>query len=84
MTFIEMVEKTAENTGKSKKDVKEVLESFFETIKQETLVHGREVSLHGFGKFSKKSTKAGIRTIGGVVRNVQAKDTLKFKSFAKK
>lgn len=83
MTFIELVEKVAEKTMKTKKETKEMLEVALDTIRVETLLLGRDTALAGFGKFSRKSTKAGSKKIGGVMREVKARDTLKFKSYAK-
>lgn len=59
MTFIEMVEKVARETGMPKTKVKGILRTAASIIDLETRVMGREVKWVDFGRFSQRKTKAG-------------------------
>jgi len=57
MNKAELIEKIAEKTGLTKKQVEDVIESF-ENITTETLKASGEVTLTGFGTFMAKSRSA--------------------------
>jgi nucleoid DNA-binding protein len=84
MTFTELVENTAANLGKSKKDVADVLENTLMVIKSEILDHHSEVTIKGFGRFKCKHTDARTLTFKGKECKVPARDTMKFTSFSKR
>lgn len=59
MSNVDLVSILSEKTGKSKKEITELVSSLFDVV-SEKLVAGEDVSIHNFGKFSlttRKSTK---------------------------
>jgi DNA-binding protein HU-beta len=56
----DVVSQIAKKTGLEKRDVKEVIESFFSIVK-DSLVHGEHVYFRGFGSFTlkKRAQKIG-------------------------
>lgn len=57
MNKTELVERVAENTGKTKKEASAVVDSVFQAI-SEALVSGDKVTLVGFGNFEVKERAA--------------------------
>jgi DNA-binding protein HU-beta len=69
MTKAEIVAEIANKTGIEKVTVQEVVETFMETVK-ETMTHGENVYLRGFGSFiiKKRAEKTG--------RNISKNETI--------
>ena len=57
MTYAELVESVAKESGQSKAAVTELLKSTFDTIKNKAL-DGNAVMIPGFGRFVKKDIKS--------------------------
>lgn len=57
MTKADLVERTFEKVGYSKKDVADVIDSILETVKV-TLENGEQVKISGFGNFNIRHKKA--------------------------
>ena len=57
MTKADLVESAFEKAGYSKKDVSDVVDSVFETIK-DTLEKGDKVNISGFGNFNLRNKRA--------------------------
>lgn len=60
LTKADIAEYLVDEVGLSKKDAKDLVESFFDTIR-ETLISGEQVKLSGFGNFDvrKKNQRPG-------------------------
>jgi nucleoid DNA-binding protein len=84
MTFIEMVEKVALVTGDSKAKTKETIKAMTSVIEDEVFINKRDVAIPGFGKFKLREVVGGKKLIGGVERDIKARDTLKFVAYAKR
>lgn len=56
LTKAEMAEKLFEELGLNKREAKELVEMFFEEIRN-ALEHGRQVKLSGFGNFNLRDKK---------------------------
>lgn len=76
MTFIEMVESIAKDTGLTKKSVHEVLHSFLSKTTTHVL-SGDEVKLPAFGRFTKKVIKPKVM----FGKQTQERTTIKFRSY---
>ena len=73
MNFEKLVDKVYEdNNGMSKKDIKNILKSCFNTIAEEVL-EGNDVSIHGFGVFSHTEIKERIYESNGIVGSANVK-----------
>lgn len=59
MTFIELVEKVAEQTGFPKSQVKKILHKTAETIDTHVISFDGETKWVHFGRFSQRKTRAG-------------------------
>lgn len=59
MNKFELVSQVADKTGKTKKDVEEILQTALNTI-QDTLAEGESVRLIGFGTFEARDRKSRI------------------------
>ena len=79
MSKIAIVEKVAEETGLSKKDVNAVFDSIFANIKEQAGA-GNTTIVKGFGSFKQITTKArkGRNPQTGAEVEIPAKDKLKF------
>ena len=78
MTLKELTEKMAAKSNTSKAQVRRLLDSLAECLKEMRV--GDRVIIKGFGTFRKEMRKARTAKIGGVLRSVPAKEKLKFKS----
>lgn len=72
----ELINKLHEVTGFSKKDSEKFLTSFTEVI-EDTVAIGEDVSLTGFGKFSKQEVKGreGVSKLQGVEKAWKTEDS---------
>lgn len=77
MTFIELVEAVAANTGLKKKDVKATLYAATSKIQTHVVDFGGKVQVPGFGRFTARKTKAG-KAFG---RELTPRTTIKFTSY---
>lgn len=77
----ELIAKVAEECSVSKKDAKNVIDTTFETIKNE-LSKGKSVTFVGFGTFSTSHRKARTARVPNTDRvvDVPAKTIAKFKA----
>lgn len=80
MNRTELIEKIAEKTSLSKKDVDVTVKAFVETI-TEALIAGDKIPLVGFGTFEtvNKPARTGRNPITGETVDIAAKTTPKFK-----
>ena len=81
MTKADLVERTFEKVGYSKKDVAEVVDAILETIKS-TLEQGEQVKISGFGNFNIRHKKArrGRNPQTGEEITISERKVLTFKS----
>lgn len=81
MTKADLVEATFEKVGYSKKDVAEVIDLIFATIKG-TLEEGEKVKISGFGNFSVRHKKArrGRNPQSGDEITIGAREVMTFKA----
>jgi integration host factor subunit alpha len=81
MTKADLVEATFEKVGYSKKDVAEVIDQIFDTIKK-TLEEGEKVKISGFGNFSvrHKKSRRGRNPQSGDEITIGAREVMTFKS----
>ena len=80
MNKTDMINNIAESTGLEKKQVEEVMKSFFDNVKK-TLKENEPVKLIGFGTFSsnKRKAKSGRNPQTGEVIDIPARFYPKFK-----
>lgn len=80
MTKNEMIDKVAESTGLTKKDVASVVEATLSEIK-ETVKTGDKINFVGFGSFEPKTNKArtGINPATKEKIQIAASSSVKFK-----
>jgi len=83
MTKADIVDKVYEKVGLSKKESAELVEQFFETLK-ETLVSGKKIKIAGFGNFEvkEKSDRRGRNPQTGEEITIEARRILTFKPSA--
>ena len=55
----QLIKKIAQQNNKHNKEMKQIIDSIFETIKQE-LINGKDVSIVGFGSFTIKKRKSRV------------------------
>lgn len=55
----ELIQKVANRTGKSQKEVKEIVEAFLDEVKNQ-LKDGQKVAIQMFGTFTVRQRKAGV------------------------
>jgi len=81
MTKADIVERVAEKTGFAKKDAIELVELFFETMK-DALESGEELKISGFGKFEvkQKTDRRGRNPQTGEEINIESRKILTFKA----
>jgi integration host factor subunit alpha len=81
MTKADLVEATFEKVGYSKKDVAEVIDQIFYTIKT-TLEEGEKVKISGFGNFSvrHKKSRRGRNPQSGDEITIGAREVMTFKA----
>ncbi len=81
MTKADLVEATFEKVGYSKKDVAEVIDQIFDTIKT-TLEEGEKVKVSGFGNFSvrHKKSRRGRNPQSGDEITIGARKVMTFKA----
>lgn len=81
MTKADLVERTFEKVGYSKKDVAEVVDAILETVKS-TLEQGEQVKISGFGNFNIRHKKArrGRNPQTGEEITISERKVLTFKS----
>lgn len=77
----QLVAHVADTTGVAKKDVLAVLNALTDTV-QDTLASGDDVVLVGFGRFSRRLTKArdGRNPLNGQTVHIPAKHKVFFKA----
>ncbi|TPE51953.1 integration host factor subunit alpha [Maribrevibacterium harenarium] len=80
LTKADLAENLVDNLGLSKKDAKDLVESFFDTIR-ETLIEGEQVKLSGFGNFEvrEKSQRPGRNPKTGEEIPITARTVVTFK-----
>ncbi len=66
----EFIDRLADSTNLTKKEARKLLDSVLNLI-QETLLHGEEVKLVGFGKFAVRARKASSRINPQTKRPIQ-------------
>ena len=66
----EFIDRLSDRTGLTKKEARKHLDSVLDLI-QETLLHGEEVKLVGFGKFAVRARKASSRINPQTKRPIQ-------------
>ncbi len=83
MNKAELISALASKTGKSQKEVKQLLEAFTSTVK-ETLKKGDKITLVGFGTFDVQQVPArtGRNPRTGEVLKIKAKRKPRFKAGA--
>jgi len=81
MTKAELIQQVAEDSGITKKEAAQALNSLFETIKADLKKKDGKIALPGFGSFSKTKRKArkGINPQTGEQITIKAHNTVKFK-----
>jgi DNA-binding protein HU-beta len=81
MNKAELISKIAEDTGITKTQANETLDSFVEAVTK-TLKSGGKVTLVGFGTFSvsKRAARNGRNPQTGAVIKIKAKKVAKFKA----
>jgi len=81
MNKAELISKISEDTGITKTQANETLDSFVETVAK-TLKGGGKVTLVGFGTFSvsKRAARNGRNPQTGAVIKIKAKKVAKFKA----
>ncbi|MFD1384977.1 integration host factor subunit alpha [Rhodanobacter aciditrophus] len=80
LTKADIAENLVDSMGMSKKDAKDLVESFFDTVR-ETLVEGEQVKLSGFGNFEvrEKSQRPGRNPKTGEEIPITARTVVTFK-----
>ncbi len=80
LTKADIAENLVEEIGLSKKDSKDLVESFFDTIR-ETLIQGDQVKLSGFGNFEvrEKSQRPGRNPKTGEEIPITARTVVTFR-----
>lgn len=80
LTKADIAENLVDEVGLSKKDSKDLVESFFDTIR-ETLIGGEQVKLSGFGNFDvrKKSQRPGRNPKTGEEIPISARTVVTFR-----
>ncbi len=81
LTKADFAENLYEDLGLNKREAKEIVELFFEEIK-DSLAHGEQVKLSGFGKFElrDKSSRPGRNPKTGEEIPITARRVVTFKS----
>lgn len=81
MTKADIVDRVAEKTGFAKKESIELVELFFETMK-DTLESGEELKISGFGKFEvkQKADRRGRNPQTGEEITIESRKILTFKA----
>ena len=81
MTKADIVDRIADKTGFSKKEAVDLVELFFETMK-DTLEAGEELKISGFGKFEvkQKADRRGRNPQTGEEITIEARHILTFKA----
>jgi len=79
MTFIELVEKVAEQTGLPKSQVKKVLHTTAETINTRVIAFDGETKWVHFGRFSQRKTRGG-KAFG---KDLTPRKTIKFTPYSR-
>ncbi|MBC9246721.1 HU family DNA-binding protein [Paracoccus sp. 11-3] len=76
----ELIKSVAQTTGKSQKEVEEIITATLSVIREETDA-GKTVNLPGFGRFSMKhrAARQGRNPATGAVINIAASSSLGFK-----
>ena len=82
MTKKELVAKTAEKTGKSQKEVLEILDGALGVI-ADTIVEKEEVRIPDFGVFRPHTRPASTRKVFGEIVEIEEKETVIFKPYDK-
>lgn len=79
-----LVDKLADATSVSKKDVKAIVDALVETVKEE-VKKDAEIRLIGFGTFKKahREARKGRNPRTGEIMDIAASDSLAFKSSVK-
>lgn len=81
MSLVELIDRVSNETGKSKKEIREVAESLFQTISKQTS-SGIEIRIPGFGRFYQITQKGRtVKAPDGRTHEVAAKKVMKFKSY---
>lgn len=80
LTKADIAEHLVEEVGLSKKDSKDLVESFFDTVR-ETLIEGEQVKLSGFGNFDirQKSQRPGRNPKTGEEIPITARTVVTFR-----
>lgn len=80
LTKADIAENLVDSMGMSKKDAKDLVESFFDTVR-ETLVEREQVKLSGFGNFEvrEKSQRPGRNPKTGEEIPITARTVVTFK-----
>ncbi|CUB05921.1 integration host factor subunit alpha [Marinomonas fungiae] len=80
LTKADIAENLVDSLGMSKKDAKDLVESFFDTVR-ETLVEREQVKLSGFGNFEvrEKSQRPGRNPKTGEEIPITARTVVTFK-----
>jgi len=80
LTKADIAENLVEEIGLSKKDSKDLVESFFDSIR-ETLIQGEQVKLSGFGNFEvrEKSQRPGRNPKTGEEIPITARTVVTFR-----
>lgn len=81
MNYAELADKVAESNGIAKADARKLVDGVFGAI-SEAAAAGKEISLHGFGKFKVKATAAreGRNPATGATVKIAASKKLVFTS----
>lgn len=80
LTKADIAENLVEEVGLSKKDAKDLVESFFDAVR-ETLIQGEQVKLSGFGNFEvrEKSQRPGRNPKTGEEIPITARTVVTFR-----
>ena len=81
MTKAELIQQMAEDSGITKKEAGQTLDSLIEAIKEDLKKKDGKITLPGFGSFSKTKRKArkGINPQTGEQITITARNAVKFK-----
>lgn len=81
MTKAELIQQLAEDSGTTKKEAGQALDSLIEAIKADLKKKDGKITLPGFGSFSKTKRKArkGINPQTGEQITIKAHNAVKFK-----